>query len=325
MTPIGLGLIGVGRHGRRYAQHLKDGIPGLRLVAFARRDAVERERLAAELDVPGYPDGGALLEAPGIDAVAVVIPPVYHEAIVLAAAAAGKPVLLEKPAAVSLETGRRMLRAARAAGVPVLVAQTMRYNEVIDVVRREAEALGPLHAIRVGQRFEPSPTPWIADPEVARAGTLLHTGIHGTDLLRFLAGSEVEHVTCSTSVVGSGPFEDNFNLIATLDGGRLLGSVSGCRATAARSGAVEVAGREGMVVADHAHRWAWRIRGSRSEALEIPPPVSTLERVLRDFEATVRGTRPNPIPLEEGLASLAVVDAGYRAAASGRREPVAPV
>jgi predicted dehydrogenase len=322
VNAIGIGLIGVGRHGRRYAQHILRDVPGLSLAGFARRDPVERDRLASELGTPGFADYRDLIAAPGVDAIVATVPPGLHREIVERAAGAGKPILLEKPAAVTLEEGNHMLAAVRAAGVPVLVAQTLRFNEVVRLLLAERDSVGEIHAVRVSQRFEPSPTPWIYDTDAARAGTMLHTGIHGFDLLRVLSGKEGEEVTALTTTVDRGPFEDNFNAQVRFRGGRALGTVAGCRATAARSGAVEITGTTGMLVAEYAHRLAWRIRGSAIEPLELPPPVSTIAAVLEAFERGIRGGDPMSVPLEEGLRSLALVDAAYASAASGKAERV---
>jgi predicted dehydrogenase len=325
VTTIGIGLIGVGRHGRRYAQHILRDLPGLRLAAFARRDPAERERLATELGAPGFADYRDLLAAPGVDAIVVTVPPALHEEIVVRAAAVGKPVLLEKPAAVTLAEGERMLAAVRGTGIPVLVAQTLRFNEVVERLLAERESVGEIHAVRVSQRFEPSPTPWLYDPQAARRGTMLHTGIHGFDLLRVLSGLEGESVSAVTTIVDRGPLEDNFNAQVRFRGGKALGTVAGCRATAARSGAVEIAGSRGMLVAEYAHRLAWRIRGSSIEPLELPPPASTIAAALGAFLRGVRGEAPMPVPLEEGLRSLALVEAAYASAHSGHPEPVPPL
>src|SRR5271167_1348565 len=106
MVPLRLGLIGVGKHGGRYARHIVQDMPGLRLAGIARRDLDAARAQAAELGCRAYGDYRELFAAPDIDAVIAVVPPTLHPDILDAAAAEHRPLLLEKPAAPSLEVGQ---------------------------------------------------------------------------------------------------------------------------------------------------------------------------------------------------------------------------
>jgi len=315
-TALGIGLVGGGRHGSRYANHLSHDVEQGRLVALARRDERAGRSQAAALGARYHADLRALVADPDVDAVVAVVPPHLHPAIVEAAAALGKPVLLEKPVAVSLADGVRLRDAARGAGIEVMVGQTMRYNEVVRTVREAMDRIGPLHALHIDFRFEPSPLPWVTDPKVAFRGNLLHTGIHSLDLVRYLSGREGERVSCEVTTVGKGALDDNFAAVIRLEGG-VLASVTGCRATRSRSGAIALTGAEGQIVADHVLRRAEVLKGKEVESLTLPPPVPTVREVVRDFVAAVREGRPMPIPLSEGLRALALVEGCYRSVEEG--------
>ena len=322
MTPLGFGLIGGGKHGARYAQHLARDLPDSRLVGLARRDFTAAREQAATFGCRAYADYRDLIADPDVDAVVVVVPPTLHGPIVEAAAAHARPVLLEKPAATNLAEGRRMLDVVRAAGIPLMVAQTLRYNSVVRCLLAARERLGPIHALCLSQRFEPSRLGWIDDPVVAGGGVMLHTGIHCFDLLRLLSGLEADQVSCTMGRVHTTRTEDNFSAVVRLGGGRLIGTVAGSRATAGRCGAIEIAGEHGQLVADHVFNTVAFVRGTVSTPLPVAPAVPTVLEVLRDFVAALRAGRPMPIPLEDGLRAVAIVDACYRAARSGCAEPV---
>jgi len=322
MAQIGIGLIGVGKHGIRYARHIVNDIPELRLVAIARRDDVARDALATELGCRGYADYRELLAARDVDVVAVVVPPTLHLEILEAAAAAGKTVLLEKPAAHDVATGRKMLAAVRRSGIPVMVTQTLRYNGVVRAIREALPRIGPIHAIRLGQRFEPSRPGWIDDPRFSGGGVTLLTGVHCFDLLRVLSGVEADTAMCSMGVVGTVATDDNFAAVVRMGGGRVLASVAGSRATASRSGGIEVAGEKGQLIGDHTLNQAAIVHGWSAAPLPIPEPLPTVREILRDFTDAVLHGRPMPITLEEGLRAVAIVDACYRSAKSGHAENV---
>jgi predicted dehydrogenase len=312
---LGLGIIGLGRHGMRYAKHLLEDFPGARLAGFTRRDTHQAAVQAKELGVPAYPDYRELIAAPDVDAVIVVVPPALHPEIMRSAAERQKPVLLEKPAALNLEDGGRIRKAVERAGIPVMVAQTMRYNETVAVIREETHRIGRLHSIRISQRFEPSPTSWIYDAG-AGGGTMLHTGVHGFDLLRFLTGQEGIRVSAVTGTAGRGPFEDNFSALVELSDNS-IGTVSGSRVTSGRTGAIELAGETGQIVADHVFRTAVFVNGSTATPIPLPPPAPTVALVLRDFVAAVERQAPMPVTLDDGLKAVALVEAAYAAARTG--------
>ena len=323
MSRIGIGLIGVGKHGLRYATHItRDLSAELRLVAIARRDRAAARLQAAEFGCKMYDDYRELIAAPDVDAIIVVVPPTAHPPIMEAAAAARRPVLLEKPAAANVTDGQRILRAVRAAGIPVMVAQTVRYASVVGLLLQERETIGRLHALRLSQRFEPSRPGWIDDPAVAGGGMTLHTGVHVFDLARLLTGLEVDRVSCEMAKVGTARTEDNFAAVIRFGRGAVLASIAGSRATASRSGAIEMAGERGQLVADHVFNTASIVRGTVSTPLLVPPSVPTVLEVLRDFTRALRSGGPMPIPLEEGLRAVAIADACYASAGSGKAEPV---
>jgi len=316
-----LGLIGTGRHGSRYARHIVRDLPDLRLVALARRDAGAAQEQAAEYGCRCCRDYRELIASPDVDAVVVVVPPTLHPEILEAAAAEGKPVLLEKPAAPSVEAGRRMLRIARAAGIPVMVAHTLRYNGIVRVLLQARARIGRIHALRIAQYFEPSRPGWIDDPAVSGGGVTLHTGVHSFDLARVLSGLEAERVSCEMSSVATVRTEDTFSAVVRMQEGTLA-SIAGCRATASRGGALELVGERGQLIADHAMNFAHVVHETTLTPLEVPPPVSTVLETMKDFAAALRRGGPMPIPLEEGLRAVALAEACYRAAASHRCEEV---
>jgi len=325
MTPIGVGLIGVGRHGSRYAHHIRNDAPELRLVALARRDVAAARRQAGEFGCRAYGDYRELLAAADVEAVVIVVPPTLHPEIVEAAAAFRRAVLLEKPAAPTVAAGRRMLAAIRTAGTPLMVAQTLRYNVVVRTLMAARERLGTLHALRISQHFEPSRPGWIDDPAIGGGGITLHTGVHSFDLMRTFSALEAERVSCEMTSVVTTRTEDNFSATIRLGGGAALAMIAGSRATASRSGAIELVGSGGQLMGDHIHGTAREVHGTTVTPLVVPESTATVGAVLNDFANALRRGTAMPIPLEEGLRAVAIAEACYRAARSGRAELVETV
>lgn len=317
-----IGIIGMGKHGTRYARHIRFELPDLEVVAVARRDPEKAEASAREFGARAFPDYRDLIEHGGVDAVIVVVPPMLHVDVVTCAARAGVPVLLEKPAAPNLEAGRALLAVLRSHPIPVMVAQTLRYNAVVRALDAARESVGPLHSLTFTQRFEPSPLGWLDDPAQSGGGVVLHTGVHAFDLLRFLSGMAAESVTCQAGAVRTRRTEDNFVATVRLGGGAALATVSCARIAGARSGHIELTGERGALIGDHVLHRAFKVVGTAVEALPVGESIPTVREVVRDFVAALRAGAPPPITLTDGLRAVAVADACYAAARSGQVAPV---
>lgn len=316
------GLIGLGKHGSRYARHIREDLPGVELAAISRQDRVKLQAAARELGARPFGSYRELIEEGGCDAVVAVVPPALHLGIVRSAAAAGVPVLLEKPAAPNLRTGRAILDTLDRHPVPVMVAQTLRYNAVVRVLLARRQRLGRLRSLTFTQRFEPSRLSWLDDPERSGGGVGLHTAVHAFDLMRVLTGMEADEVTCQVESVRTERTEDNFVATVRLGGGAALATVACSRAAGARNGHLEVAGERGTVIGDHVLHQAFLVIGTRTEPIAVSPPVPTVREVLRDFARAVRRGSPVPIPFVEGLRAVAVAEACIASARKGRRTAV---
>lgn len=310
---LGVGLIGTGKHGSRYARHIREDLGGeMRLVAISRRDEAAGRQQAVEYGCRYHRDYADLVADREVEAVIVVVPPTLHPEICEAIAAQRKPALFEKPAAASVAGARQMLAAVERAGNAVMVAQTLRYNSVVRALRRERETIGAVHAIRLSQRFEPSPLGWIDDPSISGGGMILHTGVHSFDLARLFGGSEARTASCDAEHVVTRTTEDNWVANLRLASEALV-SIAGSRATKSRTGPIEIVGAEGLLQGDHVLGTAARVNGTTVTSLAVEPPASTVRDVLFDFAAAVRRGGPMPIPLIEGVRAVAMAEACYRA------------
>lgn len=319
-----IGLIGLGKHGARYLQHaLRDGL-GVRVVALSRRNTAAGRARAAELGVRFHSDYRDLIADPAVRAVVAVLPPTEHPAVVAAVIAARKALLIEKPLAVDGATAFDLVRQLRAAALPCLMAQTLRFSAAVQAVRAWQERIGPPSQIVLGQSFEPSRLDWLDDPAVSGGGIILHTGVHLFDLVRYLSHGDVEWVQCATSRVATTHTEDGFAATLGVRGPRgepILASLTASRATRSRYGEIRLIGPGGQIVADHALRTLQHLVDRELVAQELVPDVPTVREVLRELVAVAAGAPPS-ITAADGAAAVEIADACYRAAASGGRAVV---
>ncbi|MEM8875110.1 MAG: Gfo/Idh/MocA family oxidoreductase [Planctomycetota bacterium] len=168
--------------------------PGSRVVHVMRRTAGRAEDFARRHDVPRWSDSvDAVLDDPAVDAVHIATPPGSHCELALRCAAAGKPLLVEKPMARSAAECKRMCAAFEAAGLPLWVAyyrrclpRWVRVKQLID----DGE-LGTLTHVdyRMTRRHRPQrQTEWRMQAEQSGGGLILDLGSHLLDLLDHLLG-----------------------------------------------------------------------------------------------------------------------------------------
>ena len=181
----------------------------------------------------------------------------------------------------------------------------LRFNTV-RAMKQHRESLGKLRVISLSQRFEPSTRLWLDDPTAG--GILRNTGVHSFDLVRFLTGLEAQEALCFTQRVLTQRTEDGFGAVLKLAGGA-LGVVENNRATASRSGRIGLVGEKGQLCGDHVHGLLLEIQGASARSIPLPPMVPTVRECLAAFVSALHGRTPVPIPLEEGLRAVEIVDA----------------
>jgi predicted dehydrogenase len=119
--------------------------------------------------------------------------------------------------------------------------------------------------------------------------------------------------------------EDNFLALLELEGSDALVAVSGSRSTRGRSGLIDVAAAEGQLVGDHAHGFAYAIRGLERTPLALPEPAATVREALRAFARLLLTGEPPPVAIEDGARAVLIAEACRRAAESGTRAAVEPL
>ncbi len=317
---IRFGLIGFGRHGSRYARHLLEDLPEAQLTAICRQDHKAGQEFARAKGISFYADYRDLLQDERLDAIAVVVPPHLHREICTAAAIGGLPFVVEKPLAPTVADAQEILTEVEGNGVKALVAQTLRFDSVVQTLKAHLPILGTLHAIFLQQHFEPSPLEWLDEPD--RGGVILHTGVHGFDLLRFLTGGEVVQVYCDAFQRFTQRTEDGFIAILQMEPLPLRATVANLRTTLGRIGRIEVVGEKGILAGDHVHQSLHFIPGRGIQPLPLPPSVPTVRECLKAFVKWLTDDIPPPVSLADGLKALQVIEACHRSAATGLPVPV---
>lgn len=185
-SEVRLGLVGCGGNGSGHARRSRE-VDGARMVAFA--DAREGAARALAAEFPGAyatTDPARIFEDSRVDAVIVSTHHDSHAELAIAAARAGKHLLVEKPLALTVEECRRIEEAVDRSGVRAMVGFKMRYMPLVQEVHR----LLPRPILLVGQIMDNrwADDWWAQDPR-SGGGNVLSQGVHNFDLLCYLAGA----------------------------------------------------------------------------------------------------------------------------------------
>lgn len=316
------GLVGVGKHGLRYAKHIRDDVPGLRLDAVCRRERQTGEQIASSYGCEYVADARTLAARDDIDLIVIAAAPAVIEEVVSIALAHKKRLLIEKPVAPDLATGLRILVEVERSGAYCAAGQTLRLNTVTKAMGCRVAELGRLDSMIFSQRFPPQlDLAWLDDPTQSGGGNILHTGVHCFDLCRLLAHAEPQAVFCTARSVYTRRTEDVFASCIEMSDGSFA-TVSCSRTTHSRNGLIEVTGEWGQLVGDHVLNTLYRLGPQGRQEIPLPPPTHTVLELLRVVADDCRADRPPTIPYRDGLAAVAVADACYRSIASGRKERV---
>lgn len=192
------GIIGVGDVCEVKSAPAMNKIEGSRLAAVMRRNGEKAADYARRHGVPKwYDDAQALINDPEVNAIYIATPPVAHADYTKEAAAAGKPVYVEKPMARTHAECLQMVDACAAAGVPLRVAYYRRclpnFLKVKELV--ENGAIGEVRLVNMELYQSVAPeivrgleNNWRVDPAIAGGGYFYDLAAHQFDYLDYLFG-----------------------------------------------------------------------------------------------------------------------------------------
>jgi myo-inositol 2-dehydrogenase/D-chiro-inositol 1-dehydrogenase len=335
VTPLRVGVIGVGRIGRMHAELLARQVPGAAVGAVYDAAGALARDVGDALAVPVADSVDELLASPEVDAVAICSSTDTHADLLVAAASAGKAIFCEKPVSLDLAEVDRALGAVDAAGVPFQIGFNRRFDPAHQAVADAVAtgAIGAVELVRITSR-DPGPPP-LAYIKVS-GGIFLDMTIHDFDMARYVTGSEVVEVYARGAVrvdpaIGEAGDVDTAAITLAHANGALTQIDNSRRAAYGYDQRVEAFGAAGMARSDNPSAHTATVstaEGTRGTTL----PYFFLERYipsyLREWEAFVRAIAAGTAPLvttADARAPLAIGLAAWRSVREGRPVTVAEV
>jgi predicted dehydrogenase len=217
-----------------------------------------------------------------------------------------------------------MVAAAREIGVPIMTAQTLRFDATIQELRRRRPLIGRSERLFLTSHIETRPTPSNHAEGYGKRGALIEIGIHMLDAVRFLTGEEVRDVRCTMNQLPPAAPETVVFVQLVTEGGTVC-VLDVARPPGERVGLAEWIGSQGRLQADWPRR---RLRwtsgtGEIREETQCPPSQTVLDTLTAFLRAIKEGT-PMPITGEDGCRAVEIAEACYRSAKAGGELVVLP-
>jgi len=311
-----IGIIGTGRHGSRYANHIVHDCNDLQLSAIARRS--EEGRQHGELWGAHYhKDWQLLVASPDVDAVICAVPPALNIDIARQCSKYSKPLLIEKPLSVNSVDGLAIVNMMKDAEVPLTVGQTLRYNPVVQKLRQELPNQGKLYTAYANQRLEPSDVKWLENPDEAGAGITFHIAVHVFDALHYITGLKVVRVSAMCRTCKTKHLEDLALIHVEMENG-VAGIVDVSKLSTSRSGRYEFICEKSQLHGDQVHGYVNCVSADVERLLEKFNSVPTVLSLLEDWQKFISGNGPNPVSGEDGLYAIRVSEASLESSEDSR-------
>ena len=336
MTETGFGIVGCGMIGAVQAAAIQ-AIQGARLLAVCGKDPERTAKFAERFGATPYTDYNAFLAHPGLRIVNICTPSGLHAEQGIAAARAGKHVLVEKPIETTLAKADALINACDEAGVRLGVIFQSRFLPAVQQFKRALDE-GRLGRLMVGDAYVKwyrapeyyAPGSWRGTLKMDGGGALINQAIHTVDLLCWMMGPAVSafamkaalrypHIEAEDTLVANVRFQNG-----------ALGVIEAT--TSVKPGfkrRVEISGERGTIILDGDAISCWAVDGDAGPVGEdeqltdgsANPAAISNEGHRRQIEEMMNAVLENRAPLidgREGRKSLELVCALYESAQAGQ-------
>jgi predicted dehydrogenase len=342
MDTIRFAILGGGFSAQFRAQVYRR-LPGVQVVSIMSRHPDSLRDVAGALGVQWIaPTFEGLLAGPEFDAVDICLPNHLHEPFAVLAARHGKHVICQKPLARSAAEAQTMLEAVEAAGVIHCYGENWLFSpdirEIEDILRRGV--IGRPLWMRGREAHAGPHSAWFYDRSQSGGGALLDMGCHVIGVMNAITGRRPVDVVCHTATLRHRTdCEDNAVAVLRYEDG-LIGQVEASwTQRGGMSVLFEVWGDEGLITYDRSGPSqpikVFTTKGTSRYFMEkaesdrgwLFPMVQEFWRYgyydeLSHFVEAIRTGGPARLTFRDGLEVNRVIDAAYRAAASGARTPI---
>lgn len=339
MQPLNFAVIGAGNIGKIQAEAIRH-IPAARLAVVCNRGEAAGRALAENHGATWVADFHEAVTRDDVDVVTVCTPSGTHAEIAIAAAGAGKHLLVEKPIDITLPRIDQLLAAVQQAGVVLACVFPLRFAQGVHKAKAAVDAgrLGRLTLADVYVKWYRPQTyyngNWRGTWAIDGGGALMNQAIHNIDLMQWLAGPVASVMARTATLAHTMQTEDTAAAVLTFENGA-LGVIQG--ATSCWPGdraRVELRGDRGTIVLEEGRIVVWKLADAppgeeeamltleQSQGSGAADPTAIgyemHRRQIVDLVEAIRDHRPPAIQGAEARRSVEIIRAIYIAASEQR-------
>ena len=330
-------IVGLGSWGKTLVSSVQGKSGDIRFTSGCTRTPAKAETFCREHGIPLAGSYEELLADPAIDAVVLATPNSLHEAQVKQAAAAGKHIFVEKPFTLTSAGARSAIDAVSRARVTLAVGLNRRFHPSMRELQRRVKSgkLGVIGSVlaelTATTGFYRPDDSWRVRPEEEPAGAMASIGVHLVDTMIWMVG-RVQQVHCIAERRAGPHGNDTTSLMLGFESG--VTGLAFCSVVAARNARVAVYGSEGFAEVlkptMDTFRFVPVVSGRAGHLVRIPEPevietpdFNSVAEELMQFARCIRDGQPYPIPVEDILHGVCVMEAAVRSAET--RQPVSVI
>ncbi|WP_431285833.1 Gfo/Idh/MocA family protein [Humitalea sp. 24SJ18S-53] len=324
---LDVAIAGLGKWGQVLVDSVqgRDDV-GLRFVAGCTGRPERAAAYATDKGIDLLPGLGAVLADPRVKAVVLATPHAQHAEQVIAAAAAGKHVFVEKPFALTRADAAAAVAACRKAGVVMALGHNRRFLPAVAEMKAMLAA-GGLGTILHAEGHFSGPGAlsyasgmWRADRAESPLGGMGGMGIHMVDMLIHLMGPIAEADCRSHARALTNGLDDTTAALFTFASGATASFAT--LAAAPRHWRVTLFGTDGILELNGHERLSFTPRDGQGWQKDFPP-IDMERAELAAFAAAIAGGPAYPLPVEDAIHGVAVFEAMIHSAAAGGPHAVA--
>ena len=338
MSDIRFGIAGCGMIAKWHAQAVSH-VKGAVLYGASSRSEDSRDAFCKKYNIKPYVSYNDMLKDDCIDAICICTPSGQHASMAIAAAEAGKNIVVEKPMAITVQECDRIIEACEKNKVLLSVIFQSRYSKPVRQLKSAVDNgwLGRMTYGDVYMKFIRSPeyytqSTWKGTWEMDGGGALMNQGVHGVDLLLYIMGDVKSVYGNARTLVHNIQTDDTTAAVLEYKNGALGVIQASTTVYPGVPRKLEISGYQGTIVIEEDVITSWDIKGmtvpddvivTKNEDFSAADPAAfTIEGHVNQFTDIVTSFREGKRPYVdeyEGKRSVELVCAVYESSKKGIR------
>ncbi len=335
---LGFGIIGCGMIAEYHVSALEELSDKAKIIGVADPVAESANRLASRHGLHVFGSTEELLASKDVDVVCICTPSGFHAENIIASSNAGKHVVVEKPMAITKEQLDAIDECCKKNGTVLSVISQLRFARDIRRAKfaiSEGE-LGRIVAADMYMKYNRSQEyydsgAWRGTWKLDGGGALMNQGIHGVDLLQYLAGDVVSVFGIAKTLSRRIEVEDTLSAVLEFQSGAIGVIQATTSVYPGYPRRLEINGDNGTIVIEETAITKMDISGSKTEDIVLRPTFTTSASSagainsdyhtaqLSDVIDAVRDHRKPAVDIVEGRKAVDIILAIYRSAREGRK------